>query len=418
MLFDSLRPRRLDNEGTVSVHHKLRRMLLLAGGLAVAATTVILAGSPQSKSNVEIVGHVLRPERVDMTADRLAGLKLPPSFTITTFAQGLGKPRILAFSGNGSLYVTRRDPGDIVMLRDTDGDGRADVQRVVVRRPMLHGLTFKDTRAYFVGVTDVFVADVQADGSFVNTTRIVHDLPEAGQHADRTLRIGPDGRLYLSVGSTCNACDETSPENATMLSMPLDGSSRQVFASGLRNTIGFDWHPGTHALFGMDHGIDWLGDNEQVEELNLLEHGKQYGWPYIFGANGVNPQDDPPGEISREDWARLSTAPALGYTPHAAPMQMQFYTGMQFPAEYRGDAFVAMHGSWNRRPPSGYEVVRVRFNHGAPVKFEPFLTGFLSGPPDHAVMSGRPFGLAVGADGALFVGDDLNGIIYRVEYRK
>jgi glucose/arabinose dehydrogenase len=373
--------------------------------------------SQQRSDDVQIVGHVLKPKRVDMTAQRFSQLKLPPGFSIRTFATGLGKPRILTVSGDGAVYVTRRDPGDIVMLRDTDGDGRADVQRVVVRRPMLHGLAFQGRRAYFVGVTDVFVADVQADGSFVNTARIIHDLPEAGQHADRTIRIGPDGRLYLSVGSTCNACDETSPENATMLRLPLDGSSRQVFASGLRNTIGFDWHPSTHELFGMDHGIDWLGDNAQVEELNHLQQGKQYGWPYVYGLDGINPQNEPPGELTSEDWARLSTKPVLTYTPHAAPMQMQFYDGSQFPADYRGDAFVAMHGSWNRKPPSGYEVVRIRFKDGTPVTFETFLTGFLSAgaPPE---MSGRPFGLAVTRDGALLVGDDLNGAIYRVEYRR
>jgi glucose/arabinose dehydrogenase len=209
----------------------LVRRGMLACAACVGVPAAIALTAQQIPSNVEIVGHVVKPERVAMTADRLAQLKLPAGFTIKVFAQGLGKPRILALGPGGALYVTRREPGDIVMLRDTDGDGKADVQRIVVRRPMLHGVTFKEARAYFVGVTDVFVADVQSDGSFINTTRIIHDLPEAGQHADRTLRIGPDGRLYLSVGSTCNACDETSPENATMLRMPLTGASREVFAS-------------------------------------------------------------------------------------------------------------------------------------------------------------------------------------------
>jgi glucose/arabinose dehydrogenase len=165
----------------------------------------------------------------------------------------------------------------------------------------------------------------------------------------------------------------------------------------------------------MDHGIDWLGDDAQVEELNLIQAGKQYGWPYVYGADGFNPQDEPPGGISKDEWARLSAKPALGYVPHAAPMQMQFYTGSQFPPDYRGDAFIAMHGSWNRKPPSGYEVVRLRFKDGKPVAFEPFLSGFLStgAKPE---MSGRPFGMAIAKDGALLVGDDLNGAIYRVEY--
>jgi glucose/arabinose dehydrogenase len=385
--------------------------------VAIALSCSLGLAAFQRPANVEIVGHVVKPERVDMTPDRLKQLKLPPGFKVSVFATGLGKPRILVVSDDGTVYATRREPGDIVMLRDTDGDGRADQQRVAVRRPMLHGLAFQGRRAYFVGVNDVYVADVKADGTFENTTRIVDDLPEAGQHNDRTLRFGPDGQLYISVGSTCNACDETSPENATMLRMAPDGASRQVFASGLRNTIGFDWHPDTHELFGMDHGIDWLGDNAQVEELNQIQQGKQYGWPYIYGADGENPQDDPPGELSHAEWAKLSTKPLLGYTPHAAPMQMQFYTGSQFPAEFRGDAFVAMHGSWNRKAPSGYEVVRIRYKGGMPTAFEPFLTGFLTGGAKPA-MAGRPFGVAIAKDGALLVGDDLNGTIYRVEFQK
>ena len=155
------------------------------------------------------------------------------------------------------------------------------------------------------------------------------------------------------MGSTCNACDETSPENATLLRISPDGKSRRIFASGLRNTIGFGWHPDTGELFGMDHGIDWLGDDDQPEELNHLQRDKQYGWPYVYANGKLNPQDEPPGDMTSEEWARLSTNPVLTYTAHAAPMQMVFYRRDRFPAEYRGDAFVAMHGSWNRGTPSG-----------------------------------------------------------------
>lgn len=368
-------------------------------------------------SNIGIVGQVAKPERVEMTLERLSSLKLPPGFSIKIFASNLGKPRTLAVSEDGTVYVTRQEPGDILMLSDTDADGRADVQRVVVRRPMLHGVALQGRRAYFVGGTALLAADIQDDGSFLNTTSIIHDLPKAGQHADRTVRVGPDGWLYLSVGSTCNACDESSPENATMLRIAADGSSRQVFASGLHHTTGFDWHPDTRELFGMDHGIDWLGDNAQVDGLNHLQQGKQYGWPYVYAADAINPQDEAQGEISPEERMRLSTKPVLTHMPDAAPMQMQFYASDRFPAEYRGDAFVAMHGSWNRKTLSGYEVVRIRFKDGVPVKVEPFLTGFLSGGA-HPAMSGQPFGVAVAKDGSLLVGDDLNGIIYRVEYRR
>jgi glucose/arabinose dehydrogenase len=166
----------------------------------------------------------------------------------------------------------------------------------------------------------------------------------------------------------------------------------------------------------MDHGIDWLGDDEQKEELNLLVAGEQYGWPYIYADNRHNPQPEPPGELSMEEWAKMSRPPVLLHTAHAAPMQLAFYGGAQFPAEYRGDAFVAMRGSWNRKPPSGYEVVRIRFKWGKPVAFEPFATGFLVQTDGGWGFIGRPAGVAVAADGALLVSDDTNGVIYRIAY--
>jgi Raf kinase inhibitor-like YbhB/YbcL family protein len=185
----------------------------------------------------------------------------------------------------------------------------------------------------------------------------------------------------------------------------------------LRNTIGFGWHPATGELWGVDHGIDWLGDNAQIEELNRIEQGKLYGWPYIYGMGEFNPQDDPPGGITLEQWRDMSESPVLGYTAHAAPMQMAFYAGSSFPAEYQGDAFVAMRGSWNRKPPSGYEVVRVRFDGGKPKSIEPFITGFLveDGKEGPGYL-GRLAGVAVARDGALLVSDDSNGVIYRVTY--
>lgn len=379
-------------------------------GAAVAMSVVAFAAAQSPP--VEIVGHVFKPA---ITAPPpTPAFKVPSGFRVSTFASGLDHPRILVTGTNGVVYATRRDPGDIVLLADRDGDGVAESRRIAVRRPMLHGLVVHGSRAYFVGVHDLFTADIGGDGMFSNTVRIVDDLPDAGQHADRTVIWGPDDMLYLSVGSTCNACDEPNPENAAILRLSPDGKSRQVFASGLRNTIGFAFHPDTHRLYGFDHGIDWLGDDDQGEEFNLIEQGKQYGWPYIYARSRQNPQDDPPGKISKDEWARLSTEPVLLYTAHAAPMQMVFYTGTQFPADYRGDGFAAMHGSWNRKSPSGYEVVRVHFENGRPTAIEPFLTGFLSADGHQTV--GRPFGLTVAADGALLIGDDENGVIYRVAY--
>lgn len=390
---------------------------IICGAIAgCVAMTGMAFAQEQKEAAVRIVGHVLKPAMIEPTRDRIEGLKLPAGFSIEVFADRLINPRVLAVSKDGTLYATRRSVGDVIMLKDGDGDGKADTVKTVASRPDMHGIAFDGDKAYLVTVNDIYVTDIMSDGTFGELKRIVDDLPDAGQHHDRTLAMGPDGMLYVSVGSTCNACDETNPESATLLQVKPDGTSRRILASGLRNTIGFAFEPKTGKLYGADHGIDWLGDEEQPEEINLIEAGKKYGWPYIYGAGGKNPQDEPPRGISLEDWAKASEPPVLTYTAHAAPMQMVFYTGSQFPPEYQGDAFLAMHGSWNRNPPSGYEVVRIRFKDGKPESIEPFISGFLVAEGDKYGAFGRPFGLALAHDGALFIGDDANGVIYRVSY--
>jgi glucose/arabinose dehydrogenase len=389
--------------------------MLCCAALFISAITV----SAQERAvSTAITGHVVKPEKLTPDDQRFR-LRVPPGFTVTKFAEGLGKPRILAVAEDGTVYATRRDIGDVLMLRDANGDGKAEQPMTVARRPQMHGIAINGSQVYLVTVKELFVANRNDDGTLGPLNRLIDDLPDAGQHADRTIVVGPDGMLYLSVGSTCNACDESNPENATILRVKPDGTSRTVFASGLRNTIGFAFHPTTKELFGFDHGIDWLGDDEQGEELNRIVKGHQYGWPYIYAKNQKNPQDEPPGGITVDQWAKMSDVPLLLHTAHAAPMQFAFITSARFPAEYRGSALVAMHGSWNRLPPSGYEVVRVKFDGGRPTAIEPFLSGFLvSLGANRWGFGGRPFGLAMTPDGDVLVGDDANGVIYRVVYRQ
>lgn len=355
-------------------------------------------------------GHRVVPPPVEPTDTRVASLVVPDGFRIAKFAEGLGMPRIMAVGDDGTLYVTRPKAGDVLALRDTDGDGRADQQEAVVEGLRgVHGITLREGRMYLATVREVYVKDVQGG----KPERIIEGMPQGGRHPNRTLGFGPDGMLYITVGSTCNCCIERNEESAAVLRANPQDWSRMLFASGLRNTIGFGWHPQTQAMWGMDHGSDWLGDNFPPEELNRLEEGKFYGWPLVSAGEVIDIQDYPEG-FDREDYLSKSVPPVLEYTAHAAPIQMGFYTGDQFPADYRNDAFVAMHGSWNRRPPSGYEVVRIDYNEqGEPVKMTSFIRGFLVEGP---AFFGRPCGIAVAKDGALFVGDDANGVIYRVTY--
>jgi glucose/arabinose dehydrogenase len=385
-------------------------------GWVLAAATAAVAGvaSAQMVSKDGIRANIVRPPTLPATPERVAALKVPAGFRVQVFADGLGKARMLAVGPRGDVYLTRREPGDLWRLRDADGDGRAEVKEKVLEQKDLHGIAFDDGHAYLATATELYAADLAADGS-IGRPRAIGRIPDSGGHNNHTVAVGPTGQLYVSIGSTCNACAEKNPENAALLVMGTDGSGRRVLASGLRNTIGFAWHPRTKALWGMDHGIDWLGDDEQGEELNRIEDGKRYGWPYAYGEGAVNPSIDPPAGSSKEEWAKGSQKAVRLYTAHAAPMQLVFYTGSAFPEKYRGGAFVTFHGSWNRKPPSGYEVVFLPFDaDGNPGAFEPFLSGFLVTDKGEPAQFGRPTGLAVAADGALLFADDENGVVYRV----
>jgi glucose/arabinose dehydrogenase len=362
----------------------------------------------------KVEGYVFHPEQLPATDANVAQLKVPSGFAVRKYAENLGKPRMLLAGPAGQVYFTDRDAGTVTMLRDTDGDGKADKKQVVATKPNLHGLALYDNHLYLVTVHEVFSAPLNADGTLGTLATLMADLPDAGQHPNRTIAFGPDNKMYITVGSTCNACDEPNPENATILRADPDGSNRKIFASGLRNTIGFGWHPSTGVLYGMDHGIDWLGDQEQQEELNKLEAGKFYGWPYIYGDGKFNPQP-PPEDSTYQQYLAKTTLPILQYQAHSSPLAMVFYTGTQFPAEYRTSAFIAMRGSWNRREPVGYKVVRLHFDQGQPSRFEDFLTGFLVN--NNRSHFGRLAGMAVHPDGSLLVSDDTNGVIYRIAYQ-
>jgi Raf kinase inhibitor-like YbhB/YbcL family protein len=397
--------------------------------LGAAATIQATALAQQGQlTDVPIQGYIYEPQRLPPTDARIQSLTVPQGFRVQRFAEGLDNPRMLAVAQDGTVYVTQRTPGNLVMLRDTDGDGIADIQKVVVRQKYLHGITIRDREIYLVDIKAIYAGDIHPDGRIGSRRIVTSGLPDAGQHPNRTLAFSPEGDLFVTVGSTCNECREPNPQHATLQRVLSEAqlrsgkpeqpvASREIYASGLRNTLGFGWHPGSGRLYAFDNGIDWLGNDEQSEELNeITKPGQRFGWPYVYDDDQINPHTEPL-ETSSEEWAEMSEEPVGFYTAHSAPMQMTFYTGAQFPTEYRNDSFVAMRGSWNRKPPSGYEIVRVRFDaSGGFTSFEPFLTGFIQPAGEGLGYFGRPVGVTTAKDGAMLFTDDTNNMIYRVAY--
>lgn len=387
-----------------------------AGGAGGSAGVAGSAGVDAGDAGPGAVDRdVFRPVERAPTPALVASLRVPDGFRVNTFADDLGHARMLAVRGE-NIYLTRPMQGDVLRLRDLDGNGVTDEQAAVASGLTgVHGITFRGADVYLATPTTVFRATVDGAGAFGTPAPIITDLPDGGQHPNRTLGIGPDDALYISVGSSCDACEETNPEHATLLRASLDGATRTVFARGLRNTIGFGWHPATGVLWGMDHGSDWRGADLPPEELNRIAAGNDYGWPYCFGQRQVDPVIDDPPETTKAAYCMNTTPATLETQAHNAPIGLVYYTGTSFPSAYENDAFVAMRGSWNRYPATGYEIVRISFDDaGEPTGFEDFVTGFLI--EDGAATFARPAGIAVAPDGSLLFTDDSNGVIYRVSY--
>jgi glucose/arabinose dehydrogenase len=404
------------------------------------------------------------PKQIPPTDELVKQLKVPAGFHVSIFAKGLGKPRMLAAGVDGTVYVTRRESGDVVALRDTDHDGAADeVKSVVTGYPEMHGITIHNNQMFLATIKQVFVAPLEKpskkgvgslfpngknwskggkslpekktpDPFFVGQPKVIVDnLPDAIRHKNRTLGVGPDNKLYITIGSTGNANLEPDSRNAGMLRCDLDGNNIEIFCEGLRNTLGFDWHPVTKEIWGVDNGIDYLGEDAPPEELNKLEKGKNYGWPYCYGKNVPTPLDVVPPNLDQKKWIAKSTPSVLEFTPHVAPLQCVFYVAQPpsavlasdkdsrgrephtFPTEYANNLYVCIHGSGNRHHPAGYEIDRVIFDaKGQATKIEPFLTGFLQGKDEASTFFGRPCGIAQSPVAALVFFDDSCRLIYRL----
>ena len=363
------------------------------------------------------------PTPLEFTPDKLARLKLPAGFTLKVMASGLGNIRMMHVMPDGGIYLTRREQGDVWYLKDRNGDGvfaPTERRQVAQNIKFAHGLDVRNGKLYVVGEKTIWVMDMAKDGS-LSVPRVFADgFPDAGQHPARTIAWGPDGYLYATFGSTCNDCQPANPEEATMLRVSPDGQSREVYARGLRHTIGFGWHPVSGTLYGFDQGSDWHGDNIPPEEMNVIVRGKNYGWPFCYGDRQPDPYVNLtaiPGKVSKAEYCATTQGSLLNYTSHAAAIGMTYYTAAQFPAEYKNNIFVAYRGSWNRSEPSGYQVARVAFDaNNRPVSITPFLTGFVYQDGEVWKQFGRVAGVAQYTDGSLLVTDDQSGVIYRVMY--
>ncbi len=351
------------------------------------------------------------PARCAETSDLQARITLPPGFSISVFGEMPGPREIAVDEKTGLVFVGSRS-GHIYSMLDRDRDGKADLIRK--RADGLNapnGVAIKDS-TLFVGMTDRIAkwqipADPESDSPIGRMTTVTAEMRNMRHHGLRYIRFGPDGRLYVSLGAPCNICD-LDALTGKIVSMNPDGSGREIVADGVRNSVGFDWHPKTGEFWFTDNGADRMGDDIPPDELNrVTAPGQNFGFPY-FGGKDIRLtgyQDrTPPGKVRPAE---------IEFQAHSANLGIDFYDGKMFPPEYKGDAFVAQHGSWNRSEKVGYQIVRVRFDDaGNALSVEPFATGWLKS----GEVTGRPVDIKELPDGSLLVSDDGANTIYRIAY--
>lgn len=347
---------------------------------------------------------------VAQAAPRLDRLRLPPGFRIAVYAEGVSNARQLALAPDGVLYVGSRREGTVYAVVDADGDRVAEQVHVLARDLFMpSGVAFRDGSLYVAEVNRILRFDdiaARLDDP-LRPVVVTEDLPGETHHGWKFIAFGPDGRLYVPVGAPCNVCAPP-PPFASILSMNADGEDVRTVARGVRNSVGFDWHPESGELWFSDNGRDWLGDDRPPGEINRVsEPGEHFGFPYVHGGDILDP------EFGAGHAAGDYTAPALRLGAHVAPLGIEFYLGNAFPAAYRGALFVAEHGSWNRSEKAGYRVMVARFAaDGTVASYTPFIEGWLQG----AAYWGRPVDIETMADGSLLIADDHAGVVYRVTW--
>jgi glucose/arabinose dehydrogenase len=344
-------------------------------------------------------------------------ISVPSGFTVSIFADDVEGARSLRLGPSGVVFVSSPRTGKVWALVDRDGDGRAEQRhRIAEGLSAPNGVALHDGALYVAEVGRIlrYPAIAQALDRPPAPQVVRADLPRETHHGLRTIGFGPDGKLYLSIGAPCNTCvperferDGETLEYGSLSRMDADGSHWETVARGVRNSVGFDFEPGSGRLWFTDNGRDMLGDDVPDCELDRLDRvGAHFGFPHCHAGTVADPEfgpGHPCGEFA---------PPQLKLGAHVAPLGMRFYTGSQFPPEYRGQILLAKHGSWNRSRKSGYAVDLIRLRDGQAVRDEPFATGFMV---DERAL-GRPVDVLVAADGSLLVSDDLGGKIWRIRY--
>jgi glucose/arabinose dehydrogenase len=342
----------------------------------------------------------------------LQNLHMPPGFEVSVYASGVEGARSMTLSPNGTLYVGTRETGNLYAITDSDHDNKGD-SVIKLGSKMFHpnGVEFHNGSLYVAEINRVLRYD-NIDTRLNNPPKPIvvnASLPDKTHHGQKYIRFGPDGWLYIPIGAPCNCCLQKDERFATLCRMKEDGSGFEIYAKGIRNTVGFDWQPGTNDLYFTDNGRDMLGDDLPPEELNCAPHkGMNFGFPYCHAGEISDP------EFGKNHPCSEFVPPAIKMPAHVAPLGVHFYTGKMFPEEYKNCAFVCEHGSWNRSTPIGYRISLIRFQNNKPVKYEPFITGWLQ----KSGVWGRPVDTLIMPDGAMLISDDYAGVIYRVSYKK
>jgi glucose/arabinose dehydrogenase len=389
----------------------LRRILVAIVAIAALLAGVLWFGPVQIGNKRVLLDFMLGRGIAPPTAEQAAArLKIAAGYRLDVYSTDVPLARWPLATATGDLIIARTRGNEVVLLeRDTDGDGKPDAVRTLlpkVEHP--HGLALHDGWLYVGELTGIGrirfdEATGQVSGQY---ERIVSDFTGDGFHRTKTIGFGPDGLLYVTQGSTCNVCVEKDERRATMMRMQPDGTQREILATGLRNSVGFDWAPWDGGLYATENGRDLLGDDLPPDELNRIEAGRFYGWPFAYGDRIA----DPDLGQGRDEEIAASTPPAHAFRAHNAPLGIAFLRGANLPPAYARTALVALHGSWNRSEPDGYKVVALDWQPDGRIVERDFITGFKN---EDGIL-GRPAGITQGPDGAIFITDDYAGVVYRV----